>query len=184
MSFGYRKTIGVIHTDGPTLTAAAAATCLPATKSTIAAGAYDAEGQTLWGKLTGRISCVVTTPGTARFDVRLGGTVVFDSLAMPLNIVAKTNVHFEFEFLLTLRAIGSAANFEQWGKFTSEAVIGSPLPTVGGSGVLLVPYNTAPIVGGNFDSQAAQTLDMFYTQTVATGSLTVHQAVFEAPRWD
>ncbi len=184
MSLGYRKTLYTAQTDGPTLTAAAAATCLPATKATLAAGAFDAIGQTLWGKLTGRISCAVTTPGTARFDVRLGGTVVFDGLAMNLNIVAKTSVHFAFEFLLTLRTIGSAANCMGWGKFESEAVIASPLPAVGGSGFFLLPLGTAPAVGGNFDSQAAQSLDVFFTQTVATGSLTVHQAVFEAPRWE
>jgi len=184
MSVGYRKVLATTQTQGPTLTAAAAATCLPLTKTTIPADTYSTAGQTLWGRLTGRISCVVTTPGTARFDLRLGGTVVFDSLAMNLNVVAKVNVHFEFEFLLTLRTIGSVASFLQWGKFTSEAVILSPLPTVGGSGVLLVPYNTAPVVGGTFDAQAAQSLDMFFTQTVATGSLNVEQAVFEAPRWE
>lgn len=185
MSLGYRKTLMVGQIQGPTLTAAAAATCLPAHKYTLPAAAFDAVGQVLWGKLTGRISCAVTTPGTARFDVRLGGTVVFDSLAMNLNIVAKTSVHFEFEFLITLRApVGSASTFMQWGKFNSEAVIGSPLPTVGGSGVLLVPYNTAPVVGSAVDTQTALSLDMFFTQTVATGSLNVEQAVFEAPRWE
>lgn len=184
MSFGYRKTLMSITSAGPTLTAAAAATCLPTQKSTLPAGAFDALGQTFWGKVTGKISNVVTTPGTARFDLRLGGTVVFDTLAMNLNIVAKTNVHFDLEFLLTLNTVGSAASFMQWGQFTSEAVIGSPLPTVGGSGVLLVPYNTAPVVGGTFDSQAAQQIDLFFTQTAATGSLTVLQAVFEAPRWE
>lgn len=184
MSIGYRKTIYSAQVDGPTLTAATNATCLPATVPPLPGGYFDAIGQVLWGKLTGRISCAVTSPGTARFDVRLGGTVVFDSLAMNLNIVAKVNVHFAFEFLLTLRAIGAAANFEQWGQFTSEAVIGSPLPTVGGSGVLLVPYNTAPVVGGNFNSAVAQTLDVQFTQTLATGSLTVHQAVIESARWE
>ncbi len=166
------------------LTAAAAATCLPATKATAPANYFDSLGQVFLGTITGRLSCAVTTPGTARFDVRLGGTVIFDSLAMNLNIVAKTSVHFEFKFLLILRAIGAAANFEQWGKFTSEALIGSPLPTVGGSGVVLVPYNTAPVVGGTFDSQVSQQVDVFFTQTVATGSLTVHQVLLESPRWE
>jgi hypothetical protein len=184
MSVGYRKVLATVQSQGPTLTAAAAATCLPAHKTTIPADTYHSPGQVLWGRLTGKISCVVTTPGTARFDLRLGGTVVFDSLAMSLNVVAKVSVHFEFEFLLTLRTIGSVASFMPWGKFTSEAVIGSPLPTVGGSGVLLVPYNTAPVVGATVDAQTALSLDMFFTQTVATGSLNVEQAVFEAPAWE
>lgn len=184
MSIGYRKTLYSSQIDGPTLTAAAAATCLPATKATAPANYFDAIGQVFAGKITGRISCAVTTPGTARFDVRLGGTVIFDSLAMNLNIVVKASVHFEFKFLLTVRAIGSAANFMGWGKFTSEAVIGSPLPTVGGSGVLLVPVATAPAVGANFDSQVSQQVDLFFTQTVATGSMTVHQVLLESPRWE
>jgi hypothetical protein len=185
MSLGYRKGIISAQVDGPTLTAAASATCLPpAMRKTLAANYWDAIEQQLLGEITGRISCAVTTPGTARFDVRLGGTVIFDSLAMNLNIVAKVNVHFSFKFMLTLRAVGAAANFHGWGRFESEAVIGSPLPTVGGSGCLLVPVATAPAVGGNFDSTIAQQLDMNFTQTVATGSLTVHQAIFEAHRWE
>jgi len=185
MSLGYRKGIITAQIDGPTLTAAASATCLPAAaRRGLPANFFDAIEQTLLAKLTGRISCVVTTPGTARFDLRLGGTVIFDSLAIPLNIVAKVNVHFELDILLTLRAVGAAANFFGQGRFSSEAVIGSPLPSVGGSGMILLPYNTAPVVGGNFDSTIAQQLDCNFTQTVATGSLTVHQALFESHRWE
>lgn len=185
MSLGYRKGIISAQVDGPALTAAAAASCLPpAALATLPANFFDAIGQTLIGRIAGRISNVITTPGTARFDIRLGGTVVFDSLAIPLNIVAKVNVPFEFEFMLTLRALGAAANFMGVGRFLSEAVVGSPLPSAGGSGVILLPYNTAPAVGGNFASTAGQQLDCFFTQTVATGSLTVHQALFESHRWE
>jgi hypothetical protein len=59
------------------------------------------------------------------------------------------------------------------GAFKSEAVIASPLPAVGGNGSLLVP-TTAPAVGTGFDNTAANALDVFFTQTAATGSLTVH----------
>lgn len=182
MSQGYAQQLVNSQVDGPTLTAAAAASCIPpAAKYGLWANFFDYVGKQLVIEVEGRISCAVTTPGTARFDVRLGGTVVFDGLAQNLNIVAKTNVGFWLRIVLTCRAIGTSANLMGQGKFESEAVIGSPLPTVGGSGVILLPVATAPAVGGNFDSTAAQALDLFFTQNVATGSLTVHQYSVTSP---
>lgn len=169
------------YTDGPVLTAAAAASCVPTyVPTTLPAGHFQI-GRMWRLSMSGRISCVVTTPGTARFDMRLGGIVAFDTLAMPLNIVAKTNVPWYLEVLLTCRAVGSGsqANILGQGRFLSEAVIASPLPTAGGIGELMVPHNTAPVVGTGFNSQSALTLDFFFTQTVATGSLTVHQLLLE-----
>jgi hypothetical protein len=164
--------------DGPTLTAAAAASCIPTGSRLILPTNYFYVGKIIRVSLFGRISCVVTTPGTARFDVRLGpsGTIVaYDSGAMNLNIVAKVSVPFLMEIELTCRAVGSgtASNLMGIGRFQSEAVIASPLPTVGGNGSLLVP-TTAPAVGTGFDNTAANALDVFFTQTAATGSLTVH----------
>jgi hypothetical protein len=39
---------------------------------------------------------------------------------------------------------------------------------------------SAPAVGTGFDTTASQKLDVFFTQTVATGSLTVHNYILEA----
>ena len=124
--------------DGTALTAAAAASLLQGTTATRAKYTFPANFFEVNKKIrvlaTGRISCAVTTPGTARFDVRLGGTVVFDSLAMNLNIVAKTNVPWIFEAVLYCQAAGdstTATLFPGNCEFTSEAVIASPLPTVG-----------------------------------------------------
>jgi hypothetical protein len=172
----FSETLISAQVDGSALTAAAAASCLPpAAKFTLPANFFSAIGKQLLVKATGRISNAVTTPGTARYDVRLGGTVVADSLAMNLNIVAKTSVNWVLELVLTCRAIGTSANLMMGGTWASEAVIGSPLPTVGGSGLLTLPYNSAPAVGSNFDSTAAQQVDLFFTQTVATGSMTLHE---------
>jgi hypothetical protein len=55
----------------------------------------------------------------------------------------------------------------------SEAIIGSPLPAVGSNGSLIIPVGT-PAVGAGMDNTAASALDVFFTQTVATGSMTVH----------
>jgi hypothetical protein len=166
-------------TDGPTLTAAAAATAIPTASRLILPNNYWFIGKSWLVKMAGRISCVVTTPGTARLDFRTGpsGTIVaFDSGALNLNIVAKVTVPWFFECLLTCRAVGNgtATNLFGQGKFTSEAVVGSPLPTVGGNGVLNCPVGT-PAVGTGFDNTAANAVDWFFTQTVATGSFTMHQ---------
>jgi hypothetical protein len=178
---GWQETLITAQGDGSVLTAAAAASCLPpAAKFTLPANFFSAVGKAVRITAAGRISCAVTTPGTARYDVRFGGTVVFDSLAMNLNIVAKTNVHWMLELLLTCRAIGTSANLMGQGTWRSEAVIASPLPTAGGSGEFMIPYNTAPVVGTNFDSTASQVVDLFFTQTVATGSMTLHQYVLES----
>lgn len=176
MNQGWHENIVDMYTDGPTLTAAAAASMIhAAAKKTVPGGYFSQLGKQLLLRATGRISCAVTTPGTARFDIRYGGTVIFDTLAMPLNIVAKTNVGWWLEVLLTLRAVGSTANFMGQGVWQSEAYIGSPAATAGGNGAVMVPYNAAPAVGNNFDATASQAIDFFFTQTVATGSLTCHQ---------
>lgn len=167
------------QTDGPTLTAAAAASCIPVISRIILPTNYWQIGKHWKLKMRGRISCAVTTPGTARFDLRLGpsGTVItFDTGALGLNIVAKTTVPWELDVDLICRAIGTgtSSNLFGMGKFSSEAVVGAPLPTVGGNGVLCCPV-AAPAVGGGFDNTAANAVDVFFTQTVATGSMTVHQ---------
>lgn len=174
----WQETIVNGKVDGPTLTAAAAASCIPAPSRIILPNNFFEIGRAIKIVLHGRISCAVTTPGTARFDVRMGpsGTiVVFDTGAINLNIVAKTNVPWLLEIWLTCRAvgIGTATTLFGIGNFQSEAVVGSPVNTVGGNGSLLVPVG-APAVGGGFDNTAANALDVFFTQTVATGSLTVH----------
>jgi hypothetical protein len=176
------QVIASSYTDGPTLTAAAAASCVPTYVPTTLPAGYWQIGRIWRIRAAGRISCAVTTPGTARYDLRLGGVVAFDTLAIPLNIVAKTNVRWEFECMLTCRAVGSgtSANLIGSGQWFSEANILVPLPATGpGPGGALVPFNTAPVVGTGFNSQSALTLDFFFTQTVATGSMTVHQFMIE-----
>lgn len=174
----WQETIVAGVADGPTLTAAAAASCIPTGSRIILPNNYFYVGKILKVVMHGRISCAVTTPGTARFDVRLGpsGTIVaFDTGALNLNIVAKTTVPWLLEIWLTCRAVGSgtASNLFGIANFQSEAIIGAPLPAAGGNASLLAPVG-APAVGTGFDNTAANALDVFFTQTVATGSMTVH----------
>jgi hypothetical protein len=174
--FSFKEELISAQGDGTTLTAAAAATALPAQALfTLPANFFNVVGKRIGIVASGRISCVITTPGTARYDVRFGGTVVMDSLAMNLNIVAKTNVNWRLILIATARAIGTNGNLHWEGEWCSEACVGNPLPTVGGSAPFTLPYNSAPAVGSNFSTLIAQQVDLFFTQTVATGSMTLHQ---------
>jgi len=179
----YRQPLVVGTVDGPTLTSAAAASCIPTPSRLILPNNYWYIGKAWHVFMMGRISCVVTTPGTARLDFRTGpsGTIVaWDSGAVNLNVVAKTTVPWWFELWLTCRAVGSgtSSNLFGLGIFQSEAVVGSPLPSAGGNGSVNVPVGT-PAVGTGFDNTAANAVDFFFTQTVATGSFTVHQYIVE-----
>jgi hypothetical protein len=175
------QVIASSYTDGPTLTAAAAASCLPTYVPTTLPAGYWQIGRIWRVTFTGRLSVAVTTPGTLRWDIRLGGVVAADTLAVLGNIVAKTNVGYVLTGLMTCRAVGSGTSaniLSQW-TLTTEAIINTAVPTTGPGGGYALPWNSAPAVGTGFNSQSALTLDAFFTQTVATGSQTLHQFVIE-----
>jgi hypothetical protein len=182
MAAGYWAPLAIATTDGPTLTSAAAASCLPTSAKYTFAPNVAVPGMCLRIKSSGRISCVVTTPGTARLDFRIGGNVFFDTGALNLNIVAKTTVPWWFEAILSLRQTSSGPTAAQWfgqGLFQSEAVVGSAANTAGGNGCLLAPVGT-PALGTAQDWTGGGAFDCFFTQTVATGSFTVHQFILES----
>ena len=180
-SLGFVETVAEAQIDGTALTAAARASALPAqSKRTIQPGFFRFIGQQARLRASGRISCAVTTPGTARYDLSFDSAVVFDTQAMNLNVVAKTNVGWWLDVLLTCRAVGSAGNLIGQGIWCSEAGVGNPVPTAGGSAPFVVPYNTAPVPGANFDTTIAHVVDFFFTQTVGTGSMTLHQFSLES----
>lgn len=186
MASGYWSPLAVGVADGPTLTAASAATCLPVSaKYTFPPNSIQ-QGTCLRVWAQGRISCVVTTPGTARFDLRLASTVIFDSGAMNLNTTAQTTVPWWLNIVLTCRTSGSSGNFFGFSDFASVAVVGSASVTTGGNNELISSVSggpgSAPAVtpAGGVDLTVSNTFDMFFTQTVATGSLTVHNFVLES----
>lgn len=173
----------VSQVDGATITAAAATSMLPAqAKWPLPAGFFDTVGKKLVIEAYGRVSAVITNPGTARFDVRLGGTVVFDSLAIALATVdAYTNQGWRLRISLTCRAVGTVGNLMGQGSWESMNIAGAAATPPKGSLMAMLPWNTAPAVGGNFDTTIAQIVDVFFTQTVATGSLTCHQYELISP---
>ena len=182
----WRETITTAQTDGTAVTNTTPLTLLPSGARIIIPSNFWYIGKAVKITALGRISNIVTTPGTLTLDVRTGpsGTIVCaNGGAMALNIVAKTNVTWSLEWYLTCRAIGSgtSANLMHVGKFMSESVIGSPLPSAGGSGVLLLP-SSAPAIGTGWDSTAANVIDLFATWSVnnAGNTLLLHQYMLEA----
>jgi hypothetical protein len=172
----WAETLITAQSDGSTLTAASAASALPAAALYTFPANFFEVGKQILIEAAGRISSVITTPGTARFDFRLGGTVVFDSQAILLDTVAAhTTKPWYLRILLTCRAIGASATLMGSGTWTCEDILGTPASSPKGSIVANIPWNTTPAVGTSFDSTEAQQADLFFTQTVATGSMTLHQ---------
>jgi hypothetical protein len=169
--------------DGTPVTAATPGTSLlpPAAVITLPAN-YFQIGKGLRINMWGRVSNRVTGPDTITFNVRYGAIQIASSGALAVNIVAKTNVSFHLYWELICRSIGNAtqATMFHQGRWTSESVIGSPLPSAGGSGSLMIPAS-APAVGTGFDSTVAGTIDMFaFWSTAAVDSMTSHMYVLES----
>lgn len=168
--------------DGAAVTASITATSImPATAlATIPAGALQL-GSFIKVMLRGRISNIVTTPGTLTLDMRLGGVVVSAFGAMALNVTAQTNATFEVELLAVIRALGAgtAANALCSGRFVSRSVVGSGAAGATGANALMLP-DTAPVVGAGFNSTLALGLDVFGTWSLNNAnSIQVHQALVE-----
>src|SRR5882724_1494220 len=161
----HQNLVPVAVADGPTLTAAAAATCIPANSKITLPNNYFYIGKQWLVKASGRISSVITTPGTARFDIRIGGVIAFDSQAILLDTVAgHTTVGWDLEIMLTCRAVGNGTVTQLWGvgKWACEDILGVPATAPKGVLVALLPWNTTPALGTGFDNTLANTLDMFF----------------------
>jgi hypothetical protein len=180
---GYPLILAVGSADGAALTNSLTATSiLPGSAvATIPAGALQI-GSLIKLTLRGRISTLVTAPGTLTLDVRLGAVVISALGALALNVNAQTNASFELELLARVVSLGAGtvATALCMARFSSRAVIGSPAAGVGGAGVLMLP-DTAPAVGAGFDSTSAQAVNVFAAWSVASASnsLQVHQALIE-----
>ncbi len=133
-------------------------------------GYFESPGKTLEILMRGRITTVVTTPGTLTLRMKLGSTVTtgtgavtggvsaWDSGAIALNVVAKTNVTWKLNLLLSSQVVGDGALAKLMGigEITSEALVGA---AAGQPLDFLLPAS-APVQGTGFDSTAPQSLDM------------------------
>jgi hypothetical protein len=189
MAQGFWQTLATLQVPGTALTAAARASMTQGANATAARytlpGNYiKTAGDMLRVEARGIISCVITTPGTARFDLNFGGTALFDTQAMPLNTVARTSVTWSLELVATCTVPGATSSWVWDGIFLSEAFVGTALQssvTGPGPGGTKVPWSGTATGASNvvsassFNTTVSNLLDLDFTQTVATGSVTLQQ---------
>lgn len=192
MSFqSWQEVLAVATGDGTAIASSTTATSLltssaASAKCTLPAG-FMYVGRQLRLIAAGRISNIVTAPGTWTLDVRMGPSsniVVFNGGAMQMSTTAHTNEPWWFECLLTCRAVGNStnANLMGQGRVTSQAV---SLTAVADSTTTMATLNapdTAPAVGTGFDSTVAMVVDLFSTFSInnAGNSVQLHQYSLQA----
>lgn len=144
-------------------------------------------GQALRIRAMGRVSNIVTTPGTLTFRMKFNTTpiAVASSQALQLNAVAKTNVTWILDWDLTVRSVGSGttATMMHSGQWSSESVVGAGTGAAGSSGIgtLNIPAS-APAVGTGFDSTVANLIDLTaqFSISNAANSIQVHSYKLES----
>lgn len=176
---GYQTTLVEAQSDGTAVTATAEGSLLPAqAKISIPSGYLFRIGKRFAVRASGRISNIVTTPGTLTLRFKMGPTaniIVAASQAIQLNAVAKTNVSWYLDLTMTLRSVGggtSAAWFPM-GTWTSESVVGSPVPASGGAGTAQWQAAT-PVVGTGFDSTVDNFIDLSAQFSLTGNSIQLH----------
>lgn len=184
----WQEAVQTSQVDGSALASSTTPTSiLPATAKWGLYGNYfDVPGRMIKVTAAGRVSNIVTTPGTLTLDLRMGPTsniVVFNGGAMQMSTTAHTSVPWWLEILLTCRAVGSgtSANLMGQGWCASQALSISGADTTTSHPLLLIP-NSAPAVGTGFDSTVAMIADLFATFSVsnAANAITCHQFLIEA----
>lgn len=171
----YYSTLITSPIDGVAVTAASATSLLPAcAKYTLPSTFFQFPGQVIRIRSAGRITTAASAPGTLTLDIRFGSIVVFNGGASPTLTVSKTNVSWEFDATLVVRAVDgtsiTTANLLGIGHFMSEALSA----TAGLAATIMLPAS-APAVGSNFDNILTQQVDHFVTFSATGNSITCHQ---------
>lgn len=177
----WEQTLAVASADGTAITnSTTQGSIIPTAAKFVLPANFLEVGSQLKLTASGRISNVVTTPGTLLFQVLFGAAGVFSPAAFNLNTTAKTNVGWWLDILLTCRSVGSGTSATMLGQgtFSSESVVGS---AAGVSGTVSLPAS-APAVGTGFDSTASQAVDLQAKFSIANAanSIQLHQFALES----
>lgn len=172
MSLGYQEILATLQSDGPSLSNSAAATTILQShaKKTLPPGYFDTIGKSVRITAFGRLSNIVTTPGTLQLDVRMGPTSnisVFSGGPMQLSSTAHTTLPWWMQIVLTCRSVGVSGTL-----FGQGVIMGQPLSLTAVAdstttpATLLLP-NTTPAVGTAFDTTVASIVDLVATFSIA-----------------
>lgn len=168
MGLGFMNLVGQpSQAQGPNLTASNTRTTIMPTsaKQTVPTQFFDRPGKRIRFAINGRLSNIVTTPGTLTLDITFAAVQVWNSGAIQLSAVAHTTLPFWLEVIMTCRAIGAgtAANVMAAGKILSQCVIPAiGINDAGQHNDLIVP-NVTPVVSTGFDSTILNAIDIFGT---------------------
>lgn len=124
----------------------------------------------------GGLGSLVTTPGTVTFQVMVGAAIAFTTGAIQLNATAHTNLPFQLQIDLTVRALGSGTNANAMGQ---AVAVGKMFTVTAGqtdganSNTVIMAPATAPAVGAGFDSTIANILDFWTGFSISDAANTV-----------
>lgn len=175
----YVETLASAQANGTAITnSTAVASLLPPAAALLLPGSFLARiGQELSIFASGRCSNQGGGGGgTLTLRVVKGSTNIAVSPGFTLTNNTNVNGTWMLRWDLSLRAVGSAANVMHTGYFLNNTTIGAPVPGVAAAVNLLIPAS-APAVGANFDSNAAEDIDLTAQWSVASAqnSIQLHQ---------
>jgi hypothetical protein len=180
-SYDWVECLAWAETDGTAYTGNGSLVTLlpPAAKYITPGSKFWRVGKALRITAAGRISNIVTTPGTLTLAAAVGPTAniaAFTSQALALNIVAKTNVSWWLDLLLTCRSIGSgtAATIMGEGRFESESLVIPVAGWIAGNPSAMQLPASAPAAGTGFDSTVASVIDLQANFSLTGNAMTLH----------
>lgn len=138
---------------------------------------YMYPGRILKARIAGKISNVITTPGTVTLRARwggIGGTVLAVSDAISQNIIMQTDDSWEVEFYIVCRTAGATGSFLTSGK----AVLGNIVAASAGQ-VQLIPSASNAAVG-SLDTTAATALSFTAKFSASGNSVTAQSYILES----
>lgn len=177
--YGFFECLAWSEVDGTAVATTAKGSLIPpnALYPAGAGGTFWDVGKKVRMEAEGRISNIVTTPGTFQIFAMVGAVNVFTSQAIALNIIAKTNVSWNMYLKLTCRSIGSgtAATIMGQGRIETESLVIPVAGWIAGNPSAMNMPASAPAVGTGFDSSAAANIDLQAQFSLTGNSMTCHQ---------
>ena len=143
-------------------------------------------GNTFHVIAAGRISNIVTTPGTITLDFRMGSTVAVNLGAMQMSTTAHTTLPWFLDAMFTVRSIGSSTSATLFGQSTvsSQALSLTAVADSTTTPANLLAPNVTPVVGTGFDSTVSNIFDLFATFSIANAGNLIQLHQFElSPGW-
>ena len=164
--------------NGPTKTDGAAASIIPVCAAYTLPAGFLRPQQNLRVRLYGAMSQAVTTPGSIRFVVKVGGVSAWDSGLIALNgTIARDALPFMLLLDLTVRSVGtgSMCTLLGVGALKYGGIAGGSDTAASAGACIVLPANAAPVVGGGFNSLSPNlAFDVWHSSTENTGSIVVN----------